>query len=120
MPSNPIFEKIAQEIQTHSVVLYMKGTKRMPMCGFSGFVVQVLNRLGIEYHDVNVLEAPEIRQAIKEFSDWPTIPQLYIKGEFVGGADIVREMTTSGDFIELLQNKGIEFKISPKDVEKRV
>jgi monothiol glutaredoxin len=89
----------------------MKGTKTAPMCGFSSFVAQTLNRLGIEYHDVNVLEDAEIRQGIKEYSDWPTIPQLYIKGEFIGGADIVRDIVKSGEFIELLQKKEIPFKI---------
>lgn len=110
MSSNPIHEKISQEIQNHPVVLYMKGTRTAPMCGFSGFVAQALNRLEVEYHDVNVLEDTEVRQAIKEYSDWPTIPQLYIKGEFIGGADIVRDMIKSGEFIELLQNKEIQFK----------
>ena len=111
MSSNPIHEKISCEIHNHLVVLYMKGTKTAPMCGFSSFVAQTLNRLGIEYHDVNVLEDAEIRQGIKEYSDWPTIPQLYIKGEFIGGADIVRDIVKSGEFIELLQKKEIPFKI---------
>jgi monothiol glutaredoxin len=110
MAANPYFETITNDIQTHAVVLYMKGSKLMPMCGFSGFVAQTLNRMEVDYYDVNVLENPEIRQAIKEYSDWPTIPQLYIKGEFIGGADIVRDMLSSGEFTELLQERGISFK----------
>jgi monothiol glutaredoxin len=89
------------------VVLYMKGTKSLPQCGFSALVAGVLERLGVDAYDVNVLLDPELRQGIKEFSDWPTIPQLYIKGEFIGGSDIVREMYESGELQDLLKEKGI-------------
>ena len=108
--SNPIFEKISGQIQEHPVVLYMKGTKEAPMCGFSGFVAHALSRLEVAYYDVNILDDSEMRQGIKDYSDWPTIPQLYVKGELVGGADIVRDMLKSGEFTALLQEKGIAFK----------
>ncbi len=85
----------------------MKGSKDMPQCGFSATVSHVLSQLGVNFVDVNVLQDPEIRQGIKEFSDWPTIPQLYIKGEFIGGCDIVKEMYSSGELQELLKEKGI-------------
>ena len=103
-----IADRIQSDINANEVVLYMKGTKLMPQCGFSATVVQVLERLGLSnFKDVNVLADPEIREGIKQFSNWPTIPQLYIKGEFVGGCDIVREMYTSGELKELLDSKGI-------------
>ncbi len=102
-----IFDRIRSDIANHDVVLYMKGTKKLPQCGFSSVVATVLERLGVEVHDVNVLADPEVRQGIKEFSDWPTIPQLYIKGEFVGGCDIVREMYESGELESLLREKGV-------------
>ena len=89
-------EQISNDIQSNDVVLFMKGTSQMPQCGFSAKVAGVLNYMGIAYKDVNVLADEEIRQGIKEFSDWPTIPQLYVKGEFVGGCDIIVEMTLSG------------------------
>ncbi|MGB1539948.1 MAG: Grx4 family monothiol glutaredoxin, partial [Rickettsiales bacterium] len=96
MTDNPTFEKIRNDINSHDVVLYMKGTKEAPMCGFSAVVVQVLDRLGVkDFQDVNVLEDADVRQGIKDFTDWPTIPQLYVKGEFIGGCDIVREMYES-------------------------
>ena len=95
--------KIAQDIQSNPVVLYMKGTKTMPMCGFSARVVDILNRVGVDFVDFNVLESDELRQGIKDFSDWPTIPQLYINGEFIGGCDIVKEMFQSGELQELLK-----------------
>ena len=108
MSENPIFETIKQDINTNDVVLYMKGSKKLPQCGFSSVVASVLERLGVaEYTDVNVLLDDEIRQGIKEFSDWPTIPQLYVKGEFIGGCDIVREMYQTGELQELLSEKGI-------------
>ncbi len=100
---------IRETIEKNDVVLYMKGTKMMPQCGFSSRVAGVLNYMGIEFADVNVLADPEIRQGIKDFSDWPTIPQLYVKGEFVGGCDIVTEMTLSGELDTLLESKGIAF-----------
>lgn len=103
-----IFEKIQSDIDSNAVVLFMKGSRKLPQCGFSSTVVSVLERLGVEdYLDVNVLLDPELRQGIKEFSDWPTIPQLYIKGEFIGGCDIVREMYESGELADLLKEKGI-------------
>src|SRR5579872_351334 len=107
--TNPTFERIKKDISENDVVLYMKGTKQIPQCGFSATVVQVLERVGVDnYKDVNVLADPEIREGIKEFANWPTIPQLYIKGEFVGGCDIVREMYTSGELQSLLKEKGIK------------
>ena len=90
--SNPVHDKIAQDIAENDVLLYMKGTPVFPQCGFSAAVVHVLTNIGVKFKGVDVLKDPEIRQGIKEFSDWPTIPQLYVKGEFVGGADIVKEM----------------------------
>ena len=106
--SNPIFEQIEKDIKENDVVLYMKGTKQIPQCGFSATVAQVLERLGIEnYKDINVLADAEIRDGIKEFTNWPTIPQLYVKGEFIGGCDIVREMYQSGELQDLLKEKGI-------------
>ncbi len=102
-------DQIRETIEKNDVVLFMKGTKMMPQCGFSSRVAGVLNFIGVEYQDVNVLADPEIRQGIKDFSDWPTIPQLYVKGEFVGGCDIVTEMTLSGELDQLLQAKGVTF-----------
>lgn len=99
-----IKEQIQTDIATNDVVLYMKGTAAMPMCGFSGFVVQVLQHYSIPFKDINVLENSELRQGIKDYTDWPTIPQLYIKGEFIGGADIVREMHQSGELKELIDS----------------
>ncbi|MFW0777449.1 MAG: Grx4 family monothiol glutaredoxin [Rickettsiales bacterium] len=107
--TNPIFETIKKDIADNDVVLFMKGTKLMPQCGFSATVAEVLRREGIEnYKDVNVLEDQEIREGIKAFTDWPTIPQLYVKGEFIGGCDIVREMYESGELAQLLKDKGIK------------
>jgi len=103
-----IFDTIKKDISENDVVLYMKGTKTMPQCGFSATVAQVLERLGVtEYKDVNVLENAEIREGIKQFTNWPTIPQLYIKGEFIGGCDIVREMYQSGELEHLLHEKAV-------------
>lgn len=100
---------IRDMIEKNDVVLFMKGTKMMPQCGFSSRVAGVLNFMGVEYQDVNVLADADIRQGIKDFSDWPTIPQLYVKGEFVGGCDIVTEMTLSGELDQLLAAKGVAF-----------
>ena len=100
-----IFEEIEQTIQNNNVVLFMKGTKDMPQCGFSATVAHILNQLGVEFFDVDILRDAEIRQGIKEFSDWPTIPQLYIDGEFVGGCDIVKEMFQAGELQEILKEK---------------
>ena len=102
-------DQIRGTVENNDVVLYMKGTKTMPQCGFSSRVAGVLNYMGVEYQDVNVLADDAIRQGIKDFSDWPTIPQLYVKGEFVGGCDIVTEMTLSGELDQLLTDKGVSF-----------
>ena len=96
--------KIQDTIDNHDVVLFMKGTKDFPQCGFSGRVAHILKQLGVEYHHENVLEDPELREGIKTFSNWPTIPQLYVKGEFMGGCDIVVEMEASGELKKLLCN----------------
>jgi monothiol glutaredoxin len=100
--SNNIFYEIEQTIQQNKVVLYMKGTKDFPQCGFSAVVVQILKNLNVDFFDVNVLTSPDIRQGIKDFSDWPTIPQLYINGEFIGGCDIIKEMFQSQELQQLL------------------
>ena len=102
-------DDIRQTVTSNDVVLFMKGTKHMPQCGFSSRVASVLNYMGVEFQDVNVLADPEIRQGIKDFSDWPTIPQLYVKGEFVGGCDIITEMTLSGELDALLEKNGIAY-----------
>ena len=102
-------DTIQNTVKSNDVVLFMKGTKMMPQCGFSSRVAGVLNFMGVTYADVNVLADPEIRQGIKEFSDWPTIPQLYVKGEFVGGCDIITEMTLSGELDQLFEAKGVAF-----------
>ena len=103
MTENPAFARIQNDIDRHDIVLYMKGSKKLPQCGFSATVAAVMERLGIsEYHDVNVLADMEIREGIKAFSDWPTIPQLYIKGEFIGGSDIMNEMFESGELQTLV------------------
>lgn len=101
--------KIQDMISANDVVLYMKGTKEMPQCGFSSQVAGILNYMGVDYTDVNVLADDEIRQGIKDFSDWPTIPQLYVKGEFLGGCDIVRDMTLSGELDTHFAENGVGF-----------
>jgi monothiol glutaredoxin len=98
---------IDNEIKGNDVVLFMKGTPQAPMCGFSGQVVQILDHLGVSYKGLNVLESDELREGIKAYSNWPTVPQLYIKGEFVGGCDIVREMFQAGELATLLKEKGV-------------
>ena len=100
---------IDETVKANDVVLYMKGTKSMPQCGFSSRVAGVLNYMGVDYTDVNVLADDGIRQGIKDYSDWPTIPQLYVKGEFVGGCDIITEMTLSGELDALLEENGVAF-----------
>jgi monothiol glutaredoxin len=107
MSDNPVFDRIQNEITEHPVMLYMKGTAMFPQCGFSARVVQILSHLSVPFHTANVLEEPELRDGIKEFSQWPTIPQLYVKGEFVGGCDIVTEMFQSGELEGLLKEKGV-------------
>ena len=101
--------RIDETVKANDVVLFMKGTKDMPQCGFSSKVAGVLNYIGIEFTDVNVLADEEIRSGIKDYSDWPTIPQLYIKGEFVGGCDIIVEMTLSGELDGMFEDNGITF-----------
>src|ERR1700738_516865 len=108
MASNIVFARIKQDVTSNPVVLYMKGTPVFPQCGFSAAVVQMLTHMGVKFKGIDVLTDPEIRQGIKEFSSWPTIPQLYVKGEFVGGCDIVREMFESGELKELLDKSGVE------------
>jgi len=106
--NNTVVERIKRDIADHPVVLYMKGTPVFPQCGFSAAVVQILTHMGVKFKGVDVLSDPEIRQGIKEFSSWPTIPQLYVKGEFVGGCDIIREMFEAGELSDFLKNKGVE------------
>jgi monothiol glutaredoxin len=102
-------DQIRETVQNNDVVLFMKGSKMMPQCGFSSRVAGVLNYLGVDYADINVLADPEVRQGIKDFSDWPTIPQLYVKGEFIGGCDIVTEMMLSGELDQLFDAKGVSY-----------
>ena len=105
-----INSKIDEQVKSNDVFLYMKGTKDFPMCGFSGRVVQILGYLGVDYQSANVLENQDLREGIKAYANWPTIPQLYIKGEFVGGADIVTEMFQAGELQSHLADKGIAVK----------
>ncbi|WP_342278917.1 Grx4 family monothiol glutaredoxin [Candidatus Tisiphia endosymbiont of Myopa tessellatipennis] len=107
MLENRNFDFIKNEIANHDIVLFMKGTANFPQCGFSATVVSILKKLGVEFRDINVLTNPSLREDIKSFSDWPTIPQLYIKGELIGGCDIVREMYENGVLVSLLKNKHI-------------
>ncbi len=100
-------DRIAEDVAQNEVLLFMKGTPVFPQCGFSAAVVQILSELGVKFKAVDVLKDAEIRQGIKEFSNWPTIPQLYVKGEFVGGCDIVREMFQAGELQQLLADKGV-------------
>ena len=110
-------DQIDSTVKGNDVVLFMKGTKSMPQCGFSSRVAGVLNFMGVEYTDVNVLADDGIRQGIKDYSDWPTIPQLYVKGEFVGGCDIITEMTLSGELDQLFDDKGVSYN---KDAAKQI
>ena len=107
-----VTENIKNEIKNNEVVLFMKGTPAFPMCGFSAATVQVLTNLGIKFNSINVLDSDEMREGIKKFSNWPTIPQLYVKEEFIGGCDIVKEMFESGELLELFNKRGIEVKTS--------
>ena len=104
---SPISEAIKSAVDSHDILLFMKGTPDFPQCGFSGQVVQILSYLGVDFTGVNVLESDELRQGIKDFSNWPTVPQLYVKGEFVGGCDIVREMFEEGELRTYMEGKGI-------------
>lgn len=106
--SNPVHDRIQQEVSSNDVVLFMKGTPLFPQCGFSAAVVEVLERVGVEYASHDVLQDPELRQGIKEFTNWPTIPQLYVKGEFIGGCDIIREMYANGELADFLKEKGVK------------
>ena len=108
--SNPVFDRIQSDISANPVVLYMKGTPVFPQCGFSARVVQILSHVGVPFKGVNVLEDAEIREGIKAYTNWPTIPQLYVQGEFVGGCDIVMEMFQSGELQAMLKEKGIATK----------
>jgi len=110
MPMSAINEYIDSEVKGNDVVLFMKGTPGFPQCGFSGQVVQILDYLGVDYKGVNILTSDELRQGIKAYSNWPTIPQLYVKGEFVGGCDIVREMFQAGELQSFFQDKGVAAK----------
>lgn len=101
--------EIKEAVDGHDVVLFMKGTATMPQCGFSSRVASILAYMGVEFHDFNILQSDEHRQGVKEFSDWPTTPQLYVKQEFVGGCDIVTEMTMSGELDQLLDEKGVAY-----------
>ena len=105
-----VTESINNELNTNDVVLFMKGTPDFPMCGFSAATVQVLKNLGISFSSINVLDSNEMREGIKKFSDWPTIPQLYVKKEFIGGCDIVKEMYENGDLKKIFKEKNINFK----------
>lgn len=102
-----IFDQIQNQINAHNVILYMKGNEKFPMCGFSGTVVQILKVLNVDFHAVDVMQDMELREGIKTFTNWPTIPQLYVKGEFVGGCDIIKEMYQTGELQALFAEKGI-------------
>ena len=105
--ANPVHDFIAKAVADHPVILFMKGVPEQPRCGFSATVVQILDTLGVDFVGVDVLQSEPLRQGIKAFSDWPTIPQLYVKGEFVGGCDILREMYASGELQTFLQQQGL-------------
>ncbi len=107
MSQQAVHDQIKKTIEGNDVVLFMKGTAQFPQCGFSATVAKILDHLGVPFKDVNVLESMEIREGIKSYTNWPTIPQLYVKGEFVGGADIVREMFQSGELHNLIHSKGV-------------
>jgi monothiol glutaredoxin len=107
MSGTSVFDLIRLELRDNDIVLFMKGSAVFPQCGFSAAVVQLLDNLGVAYKDVDVLSVPDLRQGIKDFTSWPTIPQLYIRGQFVGGADIVREMYASGELQKLLKDEGL-------------
>ena len=108
--TDPTFDRIQGDLASNQVMLYMKGTAMFPQCGFSARVVQILTHLGVPFQTANVLEEQDLREGVKQFSNWPTIPQLYVKGEFVGGCDIITEMFQSGELETLLSEKGIPHK----------
>ena len=105
--NSEVFDRIRQDLSENDIVLYMKGTAIFPQCGYSAAVVQILQNLSVPYKDIDILSDPSLRQGIKDFANWPTIPQLYIKGEFVGGCDIVRDMFATGELQTLLREKGL-------------
>ena len=105
--TNPVFDRIKNDVNAHDIVLYMKGDRMFPQCGFSATVVEILNYFNVDYQTHNVLQDESLRNGIKEFSDWPTIPQLYVKGEFVGGSDIMMEMYEAGELQELVAAAGL-------------
>ena len=105
--SNPVFDRIQSDISSNRVMLFMKGNAMFPQCGFSARVVQILSHIGVPFQTANVLEDAGLREGIKEFSQWPTIPQLYVDGEFVGGCDIITEMFQSGELETLMKEKGV-------------
>jgi monothiol glutaredoxin len=107
LENNPVFDRIRADISGNDVVLYMKGTAEIPQCGYSAAAAQVLKNLGVPFRDIDVLADPALRQGVKDFANWPTIPQLYIKGEFIGGCDIVRDMYAAGELQALLRAKGL-------------
>src|ERR1700745_219512 len=111
--TDPVQERIERELNDHDVVLFMKGTPLLPQCGFSTVVVKVLSHLRIKFKGIDVLSDPALRQGIKAFSDWPTAPQLYVKGEFIGGCDIVREMFETGELAQLLAIRGVKTSMVP-------
>lgn len=116
MSEQEVHDWIRKQVADNDVVLFMKGTKQMAQCGFSHQVCQILGHLGVDFTDINVLEDLGVREGIKSFSNWPTIPQLYIKGEFVGGCDIVREMFEAGELQQILSDKGVPFDMKPQVV----
>jgi monothiol glutaredoxin len=109
MSENPVLARIKQEVEETPVVLFMKGTPMFPQCGFSAAVVQALSNLGVKFKGIDVLTDPSLREGIKQYANWPTIPQLYVKGEFIGGCDIVREMYGTGELQQLLEEKKVDF-----------
>jgi len=110
MSDNPVFDRIKSEINDFDVVLFMKGTPMFPQCGFSAAIAGALSQVEVKFKGINVLEDQEIREGVKAFANWPTIPQLYVKGEFIGGCDIVREMFESGELFKLFDDKGVPYK----------
>ena len=113
MSDNPVFERIQEEVASSDVVLFMKGSPIFPQCGFSSAVVQALTLMGVKFKGVDVLQDSEIRDGIKEYANWPTIPQLYVKGEFIGGCDIVREMFENGELRQLFEEQKVEMQDQP-------
>lgn len=113
MNDSPVFQRIRQELSDNAVVVFMKGTPMFPQCGFSAAVVQALSNLGVKFKGIDVLADPSLREGIKQYANWPTLPQLYVKGEFIGGCDIVREMYASGELQQLLTDKGVEHAGAP-------